>query len=175
VTAGLALIMTLGLFVGPVATARAESGTVGVEATSNAKITITINDATGNFGTTLEPEGETSNSTEVVGIAGTSGNQGSYYVWKSSTGTGLKVTVKSNKAWNGTIAASVNTGGASSMTIASGVLRYRYYESPATPAAPTSYADAADDTAFTTVAATWQSNHAKGATEFIFYYSLRLD
>jgi hypothetical protein len=103
----------------------------------------------------------------VVNYPGTTGNQGSYYVWKSS-GSGLTVTVKSNKVWNGTIAASENSGTASSMTIASGVLRYD-------STAPTSYDQAAADTAFTTDAAIWQTGHAKGTSEFTFYYSLRVD
>jgi hypothetical protein len=145
-----------------------ETGTVTVSATNNAKITITIADTSAAFGTNLDPSGPASNSTDTVAVyTGSTGNQGAYYVWKSG-GSGLTVTVRSNRSWNGTVQASENSGTAASMTVASGVLRWAETE-------PTSYSACSSATAFGTTAGTWKSNIAKGVNSYTLYYCLRVD
>jgi len=164
----LAVLLAVTSVLATAAPAQAAQGTVTVTATVNAAITISLSKSSAPFGTTLEPGGTDSNSGDtVVDFQSSSSNQGSYYVWKAD-GSGMTVTVQSNKTWNGTIAASENSGTSSSMTIASGVLRYA-------STAPTSYAEAAAETAFTTSAAAWQTNHAKGRSAHTFFYSLRVD
>ena len=149
--------------------ATAATGNVSVSGTNNAKITITIADSSSDFGTNLDPSGPDSNSPDSVSdYQGSSGNQGSYYVWKAA-GSGNLITIKSNKAWNGMVAATENSGSSSSMTIASGALRH------SEGSAPTSYSEAASATAFQTTAQSWKSSVAKGVNSYFHFYSLRVD
>jgi len=164
----LAVLLAVTSVLATAAPAQAAQGTVTVTATVNAAITISLSKSSAPFGTTLEPGGTDSNSGDtVVDFQSSSSNQGSYYVWKAG-GSGMTVTVQSNKTWNGTIAASENSGTSASMTIASGVLRY-------SSSAPASYNEAANGAAFTTDPDVWQTNHPKGTSYFTFYYSLRVD
>ncbi|MFQ5875704.1 MAG: hypothetical protein ACE5JL_18150, partial [Dehalococcoidia bacterium] len=132
-------------------------------------ITIVISDDSAAFGTNLDPEGPNSNSGDsVLDYQSSVGNQGSYYVWRAS-GSGLTVTVKSNRPWDGTVAASENSGTATSMSIASGVLRY------AEGSEPTSYSACAPATAFTTASSPWKSSIPEGIQIYAHYYCLRVD
>jgi hypothetical protein len=128
-----------------------------------------VSDSTADFGTNLDPEGPNSNSGDsVLDYQSSVGNQGSYYVWRAS-GSGLTVTVKSNQPWNGTVAASENSGTATSMSVASGVLRYTEGSEPA------SYGACASGTAFTTIATSWKGSIAEGIQVYAHYYCLRVD
>jgi hypothetical protein len=150
-----------------VSLAGAEVGGVTASGTNNAKITVTIADASADFGSNLDPSGIDSNSSDTaLDYQGSSGNQGSFYVWKSG---GMAVSVKSNKVWNGTVQAAENIGTSTSMSIASGVLTY--VES----SAPTTYAACSAGTAFATTASTWKSSVAKGSSAYTVYYCLRVD
>jgi hypothetical protein len=168
------IALTAGVVVAVVAVATvipamAVSGNVTVSGTNNAKITISVEDTSAAFGTNLDPSGPDSNSSDsVVDFQGTTGNQGSYYVWKAG-GSGNTITVKSNKSWNGTVAASENTGTSTSMTVASGAMRY------AEAVVPTSYSDAAGGVAFQTTGQAWKSSVAKGVNSYTHFYSLRVD
>jgi hypothetical protein len=151
------------------APASAATGTVTVTATVNATITISIADTTAAFGTNLDPLGTDSNSADGVTdvqSAGTPPATGSYYIWKTG---GVAVTVGSNATWNGTVAASANSGTSSSMTIASGVLRWK------DGSAPASYSDCSSATSFNTAASTWKSAVPRGNTTYTTYYCLRDD
>jgi hypothetical protein len=78
--------------------------------------------------------------------------------------------VKSNLTWDGTVAATENGGTSTSISIASGALRYA-------TTAPGSYAAAAGATALTTSAdnpSGWLG-HARGVSTFHYYYVLRVD
>ena len=146
----------------------AETGGVSASGTNNAKITVTIADGTSDFGTNLDPEGTDSNSSDTVADQqGSTGNQGSYYVW-SAAGSGLSVEVKSNKVWSGTVEASENAGTSTSMSISGGVMTYA-------ESAPASYSDCSSATAFTTTAASWKTSVAKGKNTYTHYYCLRVD
>ena len=148
----------------------AETGGVSASGTNNAKMTVTIGDSSSDFGTNLDPEGTNSTSTDtVLDYQGSSGNEGSYYVWKADGGTGLTVGVKSNKVWSGTAQASENGGTSSSMTVASGVMTY------SETTEPTTYAACSSATAFTTTASTWQTSVAKGSNSYTYFYCLRVD
>lgn len=140
-----------------VATSRGEGG----------HITITITDSTADFGTNLTPGGTVSSSTDVV--ASYTDSAGAYYVWKAAGGSGLLITVDSNKAWGGSVLASENSGTSASMTIASGVLRW----SDAT--APTSYEACQTATAFRSTAQAWKSDVPRGEYSFTQFYCLRVD
>lgn len=154
---------------GLAAPANAATGTVSVTATVNATITISIADTTAAFGTNLDPLGTDSNSSDGVfdfQSAGAPPATGSYYVWKTG---GVAITVGSNTTWNGTLSASANTGTSSSMTIASGVLRWK------DGSAPASYSDCSSATSFNTAASTWKSAVPRGNTTYTTYYCLRDD
>jgi len=168
---GIGVALVAGALVAVMAnTAGAASGGVSASGTNNANITITLSDSTADFGTNLDPSGTASNSSDtVVARAGSTGNQGAYYEWKANGGTGLSIEVKSNKTWNGTVQASENSGTSSSMTVASGALKY------AEGSEPTSYAACAAGTAFATTAQTWKSNVSKGKSTYTQYYCLRVD
>lgn len=152
-----------------VAEAQGASGSVTVTGTNNAKITIVITDSTAVFGTSLAPDG-TGTGGEIISEVSpnTTTTEGAYYIWSPTSAPGPTVIVRSNKTWNSTIEASENAGTATSMTISSGVLRYD-------TSVPGTYAAAAAATPFTTPAAAWETNHAKGATLYTFYYFLRVD
>jgi hypothetical protein len=168
---GLGVAVVAGVLVAVAAIpAGAASGGVSASGTNNANITITLSDSTADFGTNLDPSGTASNSSDtVVARVGSTGNEGAYYEWKANGGSGLTVTVKSNKTWNGTVQASENSGTSSSMTVASGALRY------AEGSEPTSYAACSSGTAFATTAQSWKSNVAKGKSSYTQYYCLRVD
>jgi len=166
--------MTLGLLglslslLGQPLVFRAEaqaSGNVTVTGTNTAKITIEISDSTAAYGVSLAPDGSGA-AGEISSVTSSTGSEGAYYIWTPSSLPVVRV--KSNKTWNGTMAASENAGTSTSMTIASGVLRW-------STSAPGSYAEAASATAFTTGAAAWQTNHAKGVATYSHYYALRVD
>ncbi|MDP3062637.1 MAG: hypothetical protein Q8O40_05440 [Chloroflexota bacterium] len=168
---GLGVAVVVGILVAVMAIpAGAASGGVSASGENQANITITLIDSTAGFGTNLDPSGTASNSSDtVVARAGSTGNQGAYYEWKANGGDGLTIEVKSNKTWNGTMAASENSGTSSSMTVASGALRY------AEGSEPTSYSACSSGTAFQSTAQTWKSNVAKGKSSYTQYYCLRVD
>ena len=131
-------------------------------------VSIVVSDSSADFGTDLTPQGQDSNSSDVVtDLQGTVGNQGSYYAWEASGGAGVSITVKSNKTWNGTVDASENSGTSSTMPIDSGVLRH-------SESVPGSYSACAGTMAFTT-SVTWQSNVGAGTNTYTYYYCLRVD
>ena len=165
-TTGIGSILMLVLVMNT-SLAGAVTGGVTASGTNNAKITISIADATADFGTNLDPAGTASDSGDTVAdVQGSSGDQGSYYVWKSG---GMDVTVKSNKVWNGTLAATENGGTSSSITIASGALRY------AESTEPSSYTDCSSSTAFATTSSSWKSAVSAGVSPYTHYYCLRVD
>src|SRR5690554_4998160 len=86
-----------------------DSGSVTVRATNNAAITLSVSDHTADFGTNLDPLGTNSNSSDFNQVQDFQEANGSYYVWRSNSGNGLLITVKSNKSWTGTVTASPNT------------------------------------------------------------------
>lgn len=161
---GALLVVLTILLVQPTPTS-ADIGTVTVTATASAKLSITITDAMADFGVAVAPDG-TGTGGEITSVVGTSGVEGSYYLWTPSSQP--LVTVRSNKPWNGTISASENSGTATSLTIASGVLRY-------STSLPSDYAAAAAVTAFTATPDIWESNHIKGLTTYNYYYALRVN
>lgn len=145
------------------------TGTVTVSGTDVAKLTVSISSTNAAFGSSLTPDGAAVGGAISATSVGTTGNQGVYYVWTPPT-TPL-ITVKSNKVWNGTVYASENAGGGASatLTVASGALRWG-------TSAPTTYADGASLTAFSTVTTTvWLSNVAKGVSTYQQYYGMRVD
>ncbi|MFN0073500.1 MAG: hypothetical protein ACKVVP_18620 [Chloroflexota bacterium] len=141
------------------------SGTVTVTGTNNAVITITITDTTAAYGTSLQPDGSGTGG-EISSVTGSSGNQGAYYIWTPSSVP--NVSVKSNAAWSGTVDASANGGTSTSMSIASGVLRW-------CTAVPGGYAAAAACTSFATTAQSWVASGALGTNTYTHYYGLRVD
>src|SRR3712207_3305855 len=93
IAAAMMAAVTIGLAAAP--PANAVTGTVAVTGTNNQTITVSIADATAAFGTNLAPDGTDSNSSDsVLDYQGSSGNEGSYYVWRAA-GSGLGVTVRS--------------------------------------------------------------------------------
>jgi hypothetical protein len=146
------------------APASADSGAVTVTATNNAKLTMTIGTPSAHFGSALDPTGA-GTAGQVSATAPGSGDQGVYYVWSPS---GALVTVKSNKTWNGTVQASENSGSATSLSVASGALRFDASN-------PSTYAAASTASAFATTPTTWQQNHTKGSSSFTYNYLLRVD
>ncbi len=169
---GAMLVVALVLAALPANPAWALGGNVTASGTNNAKISITIGDGSAEFGLNLDPEGTNSDSTDTVAdYQGSTGNQGSYYVWKSTSGTGLSIEVKSNMVWNGTYAATENggAGAAASMTIASGVLLF------SEGSEPTTYALCSSATALTTLATAWKTSIGAGNNTYTHYYCLRVD
>ncbi|MBI4337968.1 MAG: hypothetical protein HY683_09110 [Chloroflexi bacterium] len=138
--------------------------------TAPATIRISISDATADFGSNLDPSGPASNSADTVlaAVSGT-GTQGTYYVWKSASGTGMAVTVKSNKPWDGTLSAAENAGTSPTLTVASGVWRY------AEGSAPSSYSGCASTAAFTTALSPWKAGVGPGVAAYTHFYCLRID
>jgi hypothetical protein len=149
--------------------ALALDGTVTVTATNTTRLSLTIQDNSAAFGAGIGPDG-TGTGGEISSVLGTSGNEGAYYIWSPSSTP--NITVKSNKTWTGTVLASENNGvGASStITIASGALRYG-------TALPGTYAAAAGGTAFTdsAVSPSGWLNQPRGVSTFHYYYFLRVD
>ncbi len=166
-----AVAITSALLLTLVATmsARAEqgAGSVTVEATNNAAITLSISDGTADFGSNIDPMGTKSNSSDANQVVDYQESGGSYYVWRSDSGNGLTVTVKSNKSWTGTVEASKNKGTSDSMSIESGVLRYNKSE-------PQSYYDAALSTPFSTSPTTFEPMGSKGVHNYTYFYALRV-
>jgi hypothetical protein len=164
------LVAALVLAALPVNPAWAAGGNVTASGTNNAKISITIGDGSADFGTNLDPEGTNSSSADtVLDYQGSTGNQGSYYVWKSTSGTGLSIEVKSNKVWNGTYQAAENIGTATSMTIAGGALLF------SEGSEPTTYALCGSANALTTLATAWKTSIGAGNNTYTHYYCLRVD
>jgi hypothetical protein len=149
--------------------ARAAQGTgsVTVRATNNAAITIAISDGTADFGTNIDPLGTDSNSSDTRQVVDFQDPSGSYYVWRSNSGSGLTVTVRSNKPWTGTVIASENAGTARSMTIESGVLRFG-------PTMPSNYYDAALSQPFVLTGSSFEAAGTKGIHTYSHFYSLRV-
>ena len=148
-----------------VAPASADTGSVSISATNNAKLTMMIGGSSANFGASLDPTGAGASGQVSATAAGTTGDQGVYYVWTPSTPL---VTVKSNRTWNGTVQATENTGTATSLSVSTGALRYG-------TSTPSTYADAASGAPLTSSASSWQTNHAKGVSSFAYDYFLRVD
>jgi hypothetical protein len=147
----------------------ASQGSVQVSGTNDGKTTISISDASASFGR-IDPAGSEPDSDDgVESLQGTQEDQGSYYVWKSDPGAGLRVVVKSNRSWSGTVRAAENSGTASTMSIASGALRY------VEGAPPVSYDDCASAAAFATAEAPWRTEVSAGVHSFVHYYCLRSD
>jgi len=160
------LLLATLLFLVPVPV-KAETQAVVASGTNIAKITVSVDDTSATFGTNLDPSGTDSNSIDtVLDYQGSSGNQGSYYMWSVS---GVAVAVKSNKVWNGTLSATENGGTATSMTVLSGVLKY------SEGVEPNSYINCGLSTSFTTAPASWKASVAKGKYTYIHYYCLRVD
>jgi hypothetical protein len=149
-------------------TAGAADGIVTVTGTNTARLSITISDPTAAFGANLGPDGSNTGG-EISSVTSTNGNEGAYYIWSPESSP--LISIKSNQEWDGTVAASENSGSATSISVASGALRYG-------TSVPADYATAAGGTAFqeTGVApdATW-NNHARGVSTFHYYYFLRVD
>ena len=160
------ILLALGIAI-PVS-ANQGAGSVSVQATNNAAITLSISDDTAYFGSTIDPMGTNSNSSDANQVRALVDTPGSYYVWRSSGGNGLTVTVKSNTSWVGTMSASENDGGSRSMTIHSDVLRYSASE-------PTSYYDAALAPAFGADGSTFERSGTKGIHDYTYFYALRVD
>lgn len=158
----LTLASTLAL---PAPVGADETATLTVTAANAAVLSITVEEDKVNFGSNLTPSGDKSDSKEIV-VAFTD-TPGAYYVWKCNDGLGNFVTVRSSRSWSGTISATETSGSSTSMTIASGVLRY------ATTAAA-SYAEAAAMTALSTAPQTWMAAGPAGANTYTHFYSLRV-
>ena len=138
--------------------------------TGSPTITLIITDSTAEFGSNMDPAGTASNSTDtVVAYSVDNGNQGAYYIWSSSGGSGVMVTVKSNLPWNGTTSATENSGSSSTMTVGSGVWRY------AEGAQPSSYSECESSTAFTTNSSPWKTSIPAGINQYTQHYCLRVD
>jgi hypothetical protein len=150
------------------ASAAQGTGSVTVQATNNAAITISVSDATADFGSNIDPLGTDSNSSDANQVVDLQEPTGSYYVWRSNGGNGLIVTVKSNKSWTGTVVASNNTGSSKSMTIESGVLRF-------SPVMPASYYGAALSQPFTLTGTSFEAAGTKGVHSYSHYYALRVN
>ncbi len=131
--------------------------------------TVTLGDITADFGTALEPSGVASDSTDAVTVfTGSLPDEGACYVWAGAGGAGLSIRVRSNIPWNGGIQVSENTG-TSGLTVAGGSLRY------VEGTAPTSYVDGCvNSTAFDMSANTWKSNIGPGDRTYSHWYALRV-
>jgi hypothetical protein len=130
---------------------------------------ITLSDTSANFGT-INPLASFSESDDVVeGLQGEKVEEGSYYAWKSAAGKGLIVTVKSNRSWDGAVRATENQGTSSTLTVASGSLRYMEGSEP------TGYDDCANAQAFSTSDNLWRESEPQGVSTFVHYYCLRSD
>ena len=145
----------------------ASQDSVQVSGTNDGKTTISISDTSASFGR-IDPAGSEPDSDDVVeSFQGTQEDQGSYYVWKSDAGAGLRVVVKSNRSWSGTVRATENSGTARTMSIASGALRYVEGDPPL------SYDDCASAPALTVADAPWKTEAPAGVHTFVHYYCLR--
>ncbi|MDI7276381.1 MAG: hypothetical protein QME94_10405 [Anaerolineae bacterium] len=152
----LATIVALALALIVAVPAQADTATVTVTAVLLDKFSLSISTPTADFGN-VEPEGAPAgyNLADV----------GSFYVWDNG-GSGLVVTVKSNRIWNGTFSAAESTG-TSGLTIAGADLRYDTVR-------PADYSEAAADPAFTVAPITWETNHGRGVASYSYYYSLEV-
>jgi hypothetical protein len=159
------LLVTLAIAIP--ASAAQGTGSVTVQATNNAAITIAVSDGTADFGTNIDPLGTDSNSSDVNQVVDFQDASGSYYVWRSNGGNGLTITVKSNKSWTGSVVATENTGTSKSMTVESGVLRFR-------PTIPANYYDAALSQPFTLTSLSFEAAGTKGVHSYSHYYALRV-
>lgn len=140
--AALALFGLLAtMLLGAPAPANAVNGQVEVTAQNAAKFSMTLSTATSNFGTNLGPDATASNQSDVAAYQ--DATNGAYYV-KSDPGFAQSVTVESNQAWSGSVAAAENTGTAG-MTIAGNSLRW-------SEGNMASLSDAKSGTAFSTTA-----------------------
>jgi hypothetical protein len=137
---------------------------VTVTGTINAALTLTIADSTAAFGTNLDPSGTDSNSAD--GVTDVQAVNGSYYIWKTG---GMNITVSSSLVWNGTVSATENSGTSTTLTVASGALRWT------DGGAPGSYAACALATPFTLLAGVWKTAVLPGTNTYTTYYCLRDD
>ena len=147
--------------------AQAETTGALASGANNASLTITLSDSTLDFGDSLDPKGTDSNSTDnVADYQGSSGNEGTYYVWISNA-----VAVSSNKAWNGIVTATENTGAEASatMAIASGVFKYVEGTDPQSYGACSAGSDPSS------TPGSWKSNIAPGRSLYTHHYCLRVD
>lgn len=164
--ASVGLLLPL-LVISSTSTAGQGTGSIKVEARNNAAITLSVSDGTADFGANLDPLGTKSDSSDTNQVESFLGSGGSYYVWRSGTGNGLTVSVKSNVPWTGTVVASDNVGSSESMTVKSGVLRY-------SPVLPQDYYGAALSTAFTNHETAFEEAGAKGIHDYRYFYALRV-
>jgi hypothetical protein len=148
------------------APANAVNGQVQVTASNAAKFSMTLSTATSNFGTNLGPDATASNQSNVAAYQ--DGNNGAYYV-KSDPGFAQSVTVESNQAWNGSVAAAENTG-SSGMKIADSSLRWSEgnMSSLSDAKSGTTFSTTADDTVFGT------GNQPAGVSTYNYDYSMRV-
>jgi hypothetical protein len=147
----------------------AANDTVVVSANITSRLSITIQDQNANFGTGLGPDGLGTFPGNVTAVTSNAGNRGAYYIWAPNS-TGDNITVRSNAAWNGSVAATENSNSPATITIANGSLRYR-------TSIPASYNAANNGTAFTTAGAApsgW-TGHTSGVSTFHYYVLLRVD
>ena len=143
-----------------------ESGGVTASGTANAKITISLTDASMALGTpdpTCEGLSDGTTTGEFTVYNGTTGNEGCSYVWDS-----LTVTVKSNKPWTGTIAGSDGSP-TSGVTVALGGFHYD------TAAAATTYTTCSADTVLATTTSSFESSGVIGQSLYSFYHCVVLD
>src|SRR3954468_17040962 len=116
----LATLVAAIALLGLAAPASAANGTVTVTATSVGAFSLSLNTSSVAFGTVLAPDGAGA-GTGVTSYQHS--DNGAYYV-NNGTASNFAVaaTVKSNKAWGGSVAVAENTGTAG-MTVGGGSLR----------------------------------------------------
>ena len=143
------VVLVVGTLIASMAAiVHAQSEGVSASGTAGAKITITLTDATMALGTpdpACESLSDGATTGEFTVYNGTSGNQGCAYAWNA-----LTVTVKSNKAWTGTIAGSDGTP-TSDVKVVNGNFHYD------TSAPAGTYAACSADTALATTTASFEA------------------
>ena len=143
-----------------------EASGVSASGTANAKITLSLTDASMALGTpdpTCEGLSDGTTTGEFTVYNGSTGNEGCSYVWDS-----LTVTVKSNKPWTGTIAGSDGSP-TSDVTVGDGSFHYD------TSAAAGTYTACGTDTALATTTSSFESSGVKGQSLYTFHHCVILD
>ena len=157
--------------------AAAANGQVTVTATNTAKFTMTLDASSVAFGGSLNPAGENPGPNATSFVDGTSG---AYYATNSAAGTGaLKVTIQSNKAWGGDVAAAENSASSPSpdLTVAGGALRWKLGDIGALADATgaTTFSTSADSTAWNAASSCDNgATKAAGVCYYKFDYALRI-
>ena len=143
-----------------------EASGVTASGTANAKIAISLTNATMALGTpdpTCEALSDGSTTGEFTVYNGATGNEGCSYVWDA-----LTVTVKSNKPWTGTIAGSDGSP-TSGVTVALGGFHYD------TAAAASTYTACSSDTVLATTTPSFESSGVIGQSIYSFHHCVVLD